>query len=554
MTRERREPSSFVGPVARLVRPGARLALMALAIAACAPLEAQREPPPWVPRTAALPPVPFHDGPLALTLVYPSEGSEVTVRDRTFVFGATGTGRARVAINGVPVDVAPNGAFLAFLPVPADGVYRAEARAGEERAQVIRRVRVPETPTAPTHGEAFIAEKSVFPRGGWVAMPGEPIEVGFRGTADGEAALVFGDGSRIPLVEQSRVVEVPWGRRVFGAVPPAPEPSVPGLAEYRGVVVARPLLASEPDVPRPKLAPLLASTPSGAAIELRVGRHVTRVPLPLNVALLDPEQPAVGIAFEPDPHRRSAGGVEAAAGPAFTYHYFWDNGTRLTLTGERAGEYRVRLTPDLHAWVASDRVHLLAAGTPPARGRVGTVRLTPGPEAVEVRIEVDRQLPYRVDSRGRSLTITIYGGIADTRWLMSGGLDRHPAPSRDLATAGAVPSPVVGANRRLSADRIGERAVAVACAQPGGVVRWSAGAGLRQLDVERSWRQPRARRRDDRRGRGAGVRDEVRVGLGEVGLAASSVGAVLLNLAQEARRVRPPGAAAASRGRACCRS
>jgi N-acetylmuramoyl-L-alanine amidase len=403
---------------------------MALAIAACAPLEAQWEPPPWSPRAAALPPIPFRDGPLALTLVYPFEGSAVTVRDRTFVFGATGTGRAELAINGVPVDIAPNGAFLAFLPVPIDGVYRVEARAGEERAQVIRRVQVPETPITPTHGEAFIDEKSVFPRDGWAALPGEPIEVGFRGTADGEAALVFGDGSRIPLVEQRRVVEVPWGRRVFGAVPPAPEPSVPGLAEYRGVMVARSLLASEPDVPRPALASLPASTPSDAAVELRVGRHVTHVPLPLNLALLDPERPAVGIAFEPDSRRRSVGGVEARAGPGFASHYFWDNGTRLTLTGERAGEYRVQLTPDLNAWVASDRVRLLPAGTPPARGRVGTVRLTPAGEAVEVRIEVDRQLPYRVDSRERSLHVTIYGGLADTRWLMSGGLDRHVIGAR----------------------------------------------------------------------------------------------------------------------------
>jgi len=412
------------------MRPRACLALMALAIAGCAPLGAQREPPPWEPRAAALPPVPFGDGPLALTLVYPSEGSEVTVRDRTFVFGATGTGRARVAINGIPVDVAPNGAFLAFLPVPADGVYRAEARAGEKRAQVFRRVRVPETPIAPAPGEAFIVEQSVFPRGGWAALPREPIEVGFRGTADGEAALVFGDGSRIPLVEQSRVVEVPWGRRVFGGVPLFAEPSVPGLAEYRGVVLARPLLASGPDVPRPTLAPLLTSTPSDAAVELRVGRHVTRVPLPLNLALLDPERPAVGVAFEADPYRQSVGGVDAAAGPGFTSHYFWDNGTCLTLTGERAGRYRVRLTQELDAWVASDRVRLLAAGTPPARGRVGTVRLTPAPEAVEVRIEVDRQLPYRVDSRGRSVDVTIYGGLADTRWLMSGGLDRHVIGAR----------------------------------------------------------------------------------------------------------------------------
>jgi N-acetylmuramoyl-L-alanine amidase len=289
---------------------------------------------------------------------------------------------------------------------------------------------VPETPIAPVPGEAFIVEKSVFPRGGWAAMPGELIEVGFRGTADGEAALVFGDGSRVPLVEQFRAVEVPWGRRVFGTVPPAPEPSVPGFAEYRGVVLARPLLASGPDVPRPTLARLFASTQSEAAMELRVGRHIARVPLPLNLALLDPEQPAVGIAFEPDHQRGSVGGVDAAAGPGFTSHYFWDNGTRLTLTGERDGQYRVRLTQDLNAWVASKRVRLLPAGTPPARGRVGTVRLTPAPEAVEVRIEVDRQLPYRVDSRGRSLDITVYGGIADTRWLMSGGLDRHVIGAR----------------------------------------------------------------------------------------------------------------------------
>jgi N-acetylmuramoyl-L-alanine amidase len=414
------------------MRPATLLTLVALAIAAaCAPLGAQRElPPPWAPPAAALPPVPFQDGPLALRLVYPAEHGEVTVRDRTFVFGATGTGRARLTINGALVDVAPNGAFLAFLPVPADGVYRLEASEGAERAELIRHIRVPRAATAPVLGEAFIVDTSVFPRGGWAAMPGEPVEVGFRGTAGGEAALVFADGSRLPLVEQVPLVEVPWGRRVFGAVPPAPEPAVPSLAEYRGFLVARALLASEPDVPRPTLVPLLLSTPSGATMELRVGDQVARVPLPLNLALLDPERPPAGIAFEPAPYPRSAGGVDAAAGPASTYHYFWDNGTQLTLSGERAGEYRVRLTPHLHAWVSSDRVQLLPSGTPPARGRVGTVRLTPRPEAVDVRIEVDRRLPYRIDSSGRSLDITIYGGAGDTRWLMSGGLDHHVIGAR----------------------------------------------------------------------------------------------------------------------------
>lgn len=413
------------------VRGGARLVLTALVIAACAPVQADREPVQRAALAAAgLPPIPLRDGPLALTLEYPPEGGRVTVRDRTFVFGSTGTGRARVAINGAPVDVAPNGAFLAFLPVPSDGVYRAEASVREERAEVIRRVRVPEPPTAPGRGAAFIAERSVFPRGGWAAMPGELIEVGFRGTAGGTANLVFGDGSRIPLIEQAPAVEVPWGRRVFGPVPPTPEPSVPGLAEYRGAMVARPLLASRSDVARPTLAPLRTSSPSGAAVELRLGGQVIRVPLPLNLALLDPERPPIGSVFEPDPPRRSVGGADAAAGPASTYYYLWENGTRLTLTGERAGEYRARLTPELHAWIASERVRLLPAGTPPVRGRVGAVRLTPRPEAIEVRIEVDRPLPYRVDSRGRSLDIWIYGGTSDTRWLMFGPLDDHVIGAR----------------------------------------------------------------------------------------------------------------------------
>lgn len=410
---------------------------------ACAPLVPPRERlPPWEPPAPNLPPIPFRDGPLALSLVYPPEAGEVTVRDATFVFGATGTRRARLVINGEAVRVEPNGAFLAFLPVPPDGVYRLEATVGDERAELVRRVRVPPAPPTPAPGQALIVEGSLVPHGAWVALPGEPIEVGFRGTAGGEAALVFSGGTRVPLVEQSAVVEVPWGRRVFGPVPPAPGPPAPGLADYRGFFAGRPLVAADVGVPRPTLAPLaeaaLGATspaeagraPAEALLELRVGADVARAPLPLNLALVDPDRPRVGAVFEPELYPRSAGGVSAAAGPGHTSHYFWDNGTEVTVTGERAGEYRVRLAPDLHAWVPADRVRLLPPGTPPPAGRVGTVRLVPGPEAVDVRIEVARRLPYRVDSRGCSVDITLYGGVADTRWLMSGGLDRHVVGAR----------------------------------------------------------------------------------------------------------------------------
>jgi N-acetylmuramoyl-L-alanine amidase len=383
----------------------------ALITAACAPFGTRRDvPAPWARATPALPPVPFRDGPLALSLVYPPENGEVTVRDTTFVFGSAGTGRAELTINGTPVAVAPNGAFLAFLPVPRDGVYRLEAAAGEQRRDLIRHVRVPTTPPSPQPGEAAIIPRSLFPRGQWAAMPGEPIEVGLRGTAGGDASLVLEDGSRIPLVERGPVADVPWGRRVFGTLPPVPEPAVPGLAEYRGAFAARPISAS--------------------SVEVNVGGHVTRVPLPFTLAVVDPGQPRVGIVHEPEPFPRSAGGVYAATNPGSTSHYFWGNGTELTLTGERDGQFRVRLAPEVSAWLPRDRVRLLPQGTPTPRGRVGTVRLAPAPEAVDVRIELDRRLPYRVDSRERALDITIYGAAGNTRWLMSGGLDRHVVAAR----------------------------------------------------------------------------------------------------------------------------
>ncbi|MBW3630146.1 MAG: hypothetical protein KY464_12710, partial [Gemmatimonadetes bacterium] len=108
-------------------RPALALLLLS-GIAACAPAA----PPPAAPgptpgavarRPGALPPVPPRSGPLVIDVVYPTEGQTMAVRDSNFIFGNVGTGQATVTIDGARVDVAPNGAFLAFLPVPSDGRY-----------------------------------------------------------------------------------------------------------------------------------------------------------------------------------------------------------------------------------------------------------------------------------------------------------------------------------------------------------------------------------------------------------------------------------------------
>lgn len=77
----------------------------------------------------ALPKVPEVHGRLQLTIAHPAAGSAISAGDSTFVFGSTGDGRARLAIGGQPVRVAPNGAWLAWVVIPPDSAFTLELEA-----------------------------------------------------------------------------------------------------------------------------------------------------------------------------------------------------------------------------------------------------------------------------------------------------------------------------------------------------------------------------------------------------------------------------------------
>lgn len=430
---------------------------------ACAPMRTGPETPgPGEAVEPALPPIPERGGPLDLTVVYPGEGAVISARDSNFVFGTTGTGAARLSINGTPIPVEANGAFLAFLPVPADGVYRFVAEAGADTIRLDRRVRTLPPPPVLGPDSAIILRNTVYPRGAWAALPGERIEVGFRGTPGGIARLVLPNGDRIRLVEEPFMIEADEGERAFVVDPERLEPEpVAGVATYRGYFTAETLVATDTAVPLPTLVPLVPGLGSGAdrggddasavlphhrgeagvvrrdapparpptgaptaMLELVVGTDTARAPLPLNLALVDPGMPPVGMAFDAEPPARGGDGtVIGRPGPGYTYLYFWPNGTRLTLTGQREGEYRVQLTPELSAWVPAAEVRLYPAGTPPPTARVGTVRLTRAEKSVDVRVELGDRLPFLVEEGERSITLTIFGGTSDTDWLQYGPSD-----------------------------------------------------------------------------------------------------------------------------------
>ncbi|HEX8361509.1 MAG TPA: hypothetical protein VF613_15450, partial [Longimicrobium sp.] len=142
--------------------------LAAAALAACSAPNPGAGPAPGGARMAsqqpggALPPVPSVSGPLRIDVVYPAEDAQLTASDSNFVFGSVGTGDATLTINGAPVEVAPNGAFLAFIPVPRDGVYRVEASSAGGTQQAVRRIRRPAGAGETASGIAGLAPRAAM--------------------------------------------------------------------------------------------------------------------------------------------------------------------------------------------------------------------------------------------------------------------------------------------------------------------------------------------------------------------------------------------------------
>jgi N-acetylmuramoyl-L-alanine amidase len=363
-------------------------ALALLLLAACAP--------PGRVAGPALPPIPFTPGPLDITVVYPTEGQTLGVRDSTFIFGNVRTGQAALAINGARVEVEPNGAFLAFLPVPENGVYELVATAGGQTERATVNVEVPARPVpAAMPGRLFLVPGSHMPRGAFTLGKGEPVTVSFRGTPGARARVVLPGGEVLPLAEQ------PVTERAQGFMLDQRESPV-DVAEYIGTFPAREIRAGR----------------DTAFVELIRGADTVRTALDLSLEVLLAGRPRVGVAASERADRTVIG--TAVPGSGTPYHWFFPNGARLAITGARGGQYRVGLTGGLSVWVDTSEVRLLPAGTPAPEGWVGTVRAIDHPGYVDLRLSTSERLPFRVDPGEEGLTVTVYGAETRTNWLQYG--------------------------------------------------------------------------------------------------------------------------------------
>ena len=410
-----------------------------LLLTACAPNKPIAGPVPGGPTASAgnsvadLPIAPVV-GPTSIVVQYPAQDAVIDARDSTFLLGSVGTGDATLSINGQTVKVWPNGAWLAWVPLPAPDsampgsatapgsdllTFRLEARSPRDSSILLLKVRRASTLRPDSAGE-YIDLASFVPGGvAWVS-PSEDLRLQVRGAPGARGMLILADGSTVPLTEESGGDDIPVGIRAFDRDTSNLRQPVRS-SRYVGIIRGRAL--GDP------LGPMLGSagpsqTPgTWARVRLEWPSRTLEAVWPLRLALTDTMPQVVRLDDDP-PH---AGGTDSItvgrAAPGATYYWFFPTGTRSVADRRQNSDVRLRLSADTWAWVSLADVQPLPPGTWPPLGRVGSMTTSARPGHATVRIPVGTRIPFRLSESDRSVSLDLYGAVADIDWTRYAPVD-----------------------------------------------------------------------------------------------------------------------------------
>lgn len=377
----------------------ALLAFVAALATACAgtpkpaPTPAPTAPATAEPEHVGLPPIERVSGaPLAIRVISPDANQSLGRLDSTFVFGSVGSGDATLTINGRPVPVAANGAFLGYVAVPqgASPRYELVAARGADTARRAIAVRIAARRALPADGRLVVDTSSVAPTEALMRRGDEPVRISIRAPRTAQVWITGlaarGDSTRVALVDLAAA---------RGTTPPAGDDAA---TTWVTELPAR-LLAS------PSRAQLVAAR-GADTVRLRVARvtlaghtlGADAIPLRDWVMLGRPS-------VVPDTDRVVVGRPT----PDGTYRWFFLPGTIVERTGAQGDATRVRLDDRLEVWVASTDVVALPPGAAPPRRAVGSVRVVPSRDWVDVTFAIGERPPYDVVERGRDVELTLFG-------------------------------------------------------------------------------------------------------------------------------------------------
>ena len=376
-------------------------------------------------------------GPLRISVVYPKEfqrsviadtqfifaspAEPILSRDSAFIFGSVGRGDARLTVNGTEVPVYPTGSWLAWLPLPEDTLARFDlvASAGADTLRATLIATLPKRFHPPPTG-LWIDSTSFSPAGARWLRPNEEMRLSLRASQGSQVRVRLPDGRVIPLVPDHAQAEVSWGELAFGTTTATVQ--LPARPErYFGRWTG----SFGPD-PGPVMSPytVLSSDSGWAIAEAISGPDTVRQRWPLRVGIVDLARPQSVIVNDDTANTgKTDSSLAGRPAPDATYHWFFPTGTLAAVSGRWNNQVRLQLSRTTSAWVDATDVQPLSPDVTQGTAIVNSPRLLPGEPSVILRVPVTSRVPFRVDESDRSVSLRLYGAVADMDWIRYTGTD-----------------------------------------------------------------------------------------------------------------------------------
>lgn len=362
---------------------------------------------------------------LSIKVVYPESLRAIGPVDSNFIFGSVTPG-AKLAINGAPVEVYKNGAFLTFLPL-GEGpfVYHLEAEKKGKKAFLDWPVLVSPKPRPIPPDSLAIRFGSSSPTDSIFAYPGEIINVTFSGTPGLQAFFnVEGMEGEFPMAETVLPPRSPdtlaGDNSIFGQGA-LPESTGSGFytglfrlpdKKLEGAKIVVHLIKSDTGRELPGIGSRLPPVAVGEAMLSRCAVETLRAA----VTVWDSSIPRVAELDDSVSVLRSAPNAGYVA-------IFQPKGVRALLTG-RIGRYvKLKLAETQTAWAPDSLITELPPGTPAPSGFVSYVRTFDSGKWVKVVFTIGRKLPFRVeeDPLLPRLSLYIYSAQSRADWIRYDG-------------------------------------------------------------------------------------------------------------------------------------
>ncbi|MEX2117732.1 MAG: N-acetylmuramoyl-L-alanine amidase [Bacteroidota bacterium] len=325
-------------------------------------------------------------GPLFLRVVIPETDTITAPVNRHRIAASTIPG-ARAFVGDKEAKVYQSGGFAGLVELQQDTVVTDVKVIGPAGDSVSRRfifLRSKPLLTSP-HDTLAIDSALMEPAvDRWIG-PGDILEVRFKGSPGYEASFSLeGIQSDIPMRELS-------GREAGG---------------LEGVYVGR-YVVNEGD----------------EALDIRVGFELRRsfwsseeAVSKGRVRILAAGTPSVGELRGRRPFLNAGLGDDRLGGAKLGY---LDAGVRLAISGKARGQYKIRLTPSMVAWVPEENMKLLPEGTPVPASFVGSITASGNSTEDIIIVGLSDRLPFITEQQlnPAAVIVNIFGATSNTNWI-----------------------------------------------------------------------------------------------------------------------------------------